>query len=96
MNGYDPRTDKIILEPDASLYVRFHEQAHQEQYRCAIWRFWFALRHIPGVNYLVSLWIEWDALRRARSVMQKLGVWNDAAEQEARRGFYSYVRGNRR
>lgn len=94
MNAYDPRTDEITLDPDASLYVRLHELAHQEQYRNKSWvfRVVLVLRCIRGLNYLATLWIEFDALRRARSVMQTMGVWTDDAEQEARRSFYTYVR----
>lgn len=92
MNCYDPRTDKILLEKGASLYVKFHEEAHREQCKSAKWRFIANLRDFRLVNYLATLWIEFDAMRRARVVMEKLGVWSDDVEQEARRSFYSYVR----
>lgn len=92
ISQYDPNTDTITLRLGASLYERFHEQAHQDQYKSAIWRFLIHARGLRFVNYLVTLWIEYDALRRARTVMEKLGIWTDDAEQEARRMFFSYVR----
>jgi hypothetical protein len=92
-NQYDPATDTITLRPDASLYVRFHEEAHREQYRTHSWlvflRNVFALSALG--NYLATIWIEFDALRRARRTMRALGIWNLSAAQEATRGFRSYV-----
>lgn len=91
---YEPSTDAVHLAPGASLYCRFHEEAHREQCKTRRWRFVANLRDFRLVNYLATLWIEYDALRRARAVMEKLGVWTEDAEQEARRSFYSYVRRN--
>jgi hypothetical protein len=91
---YSPRDGKIVMAPGASLYARFHEEAHREQHETGatcfwIWRFaWFW----PVVGRVVTLWIEIDADRRARKVMHKLGVWTVEAEKEARANLMSYFK----
>jgi hypothetical protein len=83
---YSPRDHKIVLRPDASLYARFHEEAHREQHETSaiVFHFWAHLWFWPVLGRLVTLWIEIDADRRARRVMQKLGVWSVEAAKESR------------
>lgn len=92
-NLYDPRTRRIYLRPDASLYSQFHEMAHKEQHErgLAVFWTWFYLRRIRLIGYLVTIWIEFDAYRRARRAMQRIGVWSDEYQNEARKGLMSYV-----
>lgn len=91
-SNYNPNTRRIFLEPDASLYCRFHELAHKEQHESARWRILFAARFVRGLTYLATLWLEYDAYRRARKVMEHLGVWSAEAETEARLALRAYKR----
>lgn len=90
---YDPKTDQLHLKPGASLYERFHETAHRDQWQNSrLWRFVIRLRRIPFVKYLATLAVEYDALRRARQVMRNLGIWSHHASNEAGAMFNSYVK----
>lgn len=91
---YSPRDRKIVLTPSASLYARFHEEAHREQHEtnAVCFQFWAHLWFFPLIGRLVTLWIEIDADRRARRVMHKLGVWTVEAEKEARANLMSYFK----
>lgn len=83
-----------MLSPGASPYERFHEEAHMEQHKSGslVWRAYKIGRLIPFVNYAVTLWIERDAMNRAKTVMERLGVWDAAAAAEAESDYQSYVR----
>lgn len=89
---YSPRDRKVILAPGASLYSRFHEEAHREQHEQNAFVFWFWARawFLPLIGRIAVIIIEIDADRRARRVMHKLGVWTAAAEKEARENITSY------
>jgi hypothetical protein len=88
---FNPQSGKIVLIPGATLYARFHELAHAEQYESAKWRFWFSTRMVRGLSYLSTLWVEYDAHRRARRVMKRLGVWNADAAAEGNASLKSYI-----
>lgn len=93
---YNIDTGKIFLVPSATLYTRFHEEAHKEQHqtRCAIWRIYWYGRYIRGIAWLVILLIEFDAYRRARRRLERLGAWNAELAAEAHDALLSHVRRN--
>jgi hypothetical protein len=89
---YDVKTGTIVLNPNACLYERFHELAHQEQHKTKllIFQLWRLFRRIRGVGWILTLAIEIDAYRRAKTVMQCIGCWTDDDERYARRALLSY------
>lgn len=93
MNAYLPAKKQIVLDPNATLYAKFHEEAHRDQHLSSAFVFWawYYGRVFYCLDYVVTLWIEWDAMRRSRKVMQALGVWTDDAKTEAYRGLKSYM-----
>lgn len=93
-SNYDIRTRKVTIAGSASLYERFHEEAHAEQDResCLPFLVWLHLRQIRLLGYFVTLWVEFDAMRRARRALQKLGLWDQAAAREAKLCLMSYTR----
>jgi hypothetical protein len=92
-NHYDPRTGKVGLQSDASLYACFHELAHKEQHEKLGLLFsvlcWS--RRVRIVGWVINLWIEFDAYRRAKARLKRLECWNQASEKEARSGLLSYL-----
>jgi hypothetical protein len=96
-NYYYPLTKQIVLRPDASLYARFHEEAHRQQHLSAPRLFIVVcvLRGIRVVSYFATLAVEYDAYRRARRVMRRLGLWSEEACQEAKNCLISYVTNGR-
>lgn len=90
-SNYNPKTRRINLAPDASLYCRFHELAHKEQHESAKWRICFAARFVRGFNWIITLLIEYNAYRRARRVMERIGIWSAEAEIEARDALRAYI-----
>jgi hypothetical protein len=94
ISKYDTRTGMVTCQPGASLYVRFHEEAHREQHqsKSAIWRIWWYGRWIRGVQWVVTLLIEYDAYRRARRALERLGAWTAELETEAWHGLKSYIK----
>lgn len=90
---YNTKTDEVRVAPDASLYCRFHELAHRDQWKNSrLWRGLIRLTTVPRAKYLATLVVEYDALRRARRVMRKLGIWTPEASNEAGVMFNSYVK----
>lgn len=93
-NQYRPWDRKIVLRPDASLYARFHEEAHREQHETnsVVFWAWASLHFLRGIGWVVTVWIEWDANRRARRAMEKAGLWTKDAQSEARHSIMSYIK----
>lgn len=94
ISHYDPATRRVNLTPDASLYVRLHEEAHKIQHetQCLPWIAYVHCNGIRILGYLSRIWVEFDAMRRARNVMKQIGCWNVAASNEASTAFKTYIR----
>jgi hypothetical protein len=92
MSSYDCKTGKIEIAPGATLYARFHEEAHKEQHhtKAVIWRLWWHGRWFHGVQWLTTVLVEFDAYRRARRNMIRLDLWKPEYETEARLDLLSY------
>jgi hypothetical protein len=89
---YSPRQRKIVVGADATLYVRFHEEAHREQHETVPFFFWLCVyaRPLPFAGRYINLLLELDADRRARRIMRKLGIWSAEADRESRENLRSY------
>jgi hypothetical protein len=92
LSWYNCDTGEIVLSPSATLYARFHEEAHKEQHqtKCLFFRLWWYGRWIRGVQWVVTVLIELDAYRRARRNMIRLDLWNAEADTEGRHDISNY------
>lgn len=90
---YDHHTRRVFVRPDASAYVRFHEEAHKAQHdeKAAAFMAWLILSRIRIVGYFVTIWVEIDAYRRTREVMERLNLWSDEACKEGRKKLMTYI-----
>jgi Zn-dependent membrane protease YugP len=91
-NFYDPRTGSVHYE-GTSIYVYFHERAHQAQHEenSLVFRVWNFSRWFKGLAYLGTLWIEVDAYRRARRRLRAIGLWSPEMQNEARQLLKTYL-----
>jgi hypothetical protein len=91
-NYYSPRLRKVVVAADATLYVRFHEEAHREQHETAPVFFWLCIYAslLPRVGHYINILFELDADRRARRIMRKLGLWTSDADRQSRENLMSY------
>ncbi len=94
-NYYDPKTRKVHLAPNATLFSAFHEYAHAEQHekRTMLFCLWLVLHNLRVLGYVVTVLIEWDANRRAQNAMIANGIWTDEACEQAWEGLKSYLLG---
>lgn len=94
VSQYDPATGIVHFAPNATVYQRAHEYAHQVQHRhrTRAWRVQDRCERIPYLCRLTRLWVEMEARDMALTTLQLCGRCDHHARAEARAGLWSYVR----